>query len=367
MNISNIPTKQRGFNFNPGPAVLPEEVLRKAQDDIWSYRDSGMGVAELSHRGPHFEEIIYGAEALVRELLNLNDDYAVLFVTGGATQQFSMIPMNLLVPGTIGNYMLSDVWGEYALDEARKFGEVFVAGSTKEAKYRSIPALGPLSANAAYLHFTSNNTIAGTQFREEPDCPAEVPLLCDASSDILSKPIATSRYSLIYAGAQKNIGPAGVTLVVLKKSLLKRCPEKLPTMLDYRTYEKSRSLHNTPPTLSIYLLREVLNWIKDCGGVTAIQKRNEEKAAILYERLDESGFYQGIVEKNSRSMMNVTFRLRNSELEKDFLEGAAEHQLFGLKGHRVLGGFRASLYNALPLQAVEALVSFMNAFENAHG
>ena len=357
---------QRGFNFNPGPAVLPELAIKAAQNDLWNYQDSGMGVAELSHRGPHFEEIIQDTEKLLRKLLGLSQDFLVLFCTGGATQQFSMIPMNLLKTGKVGSYVVSGVWGDLAAEEARKFGEVQIAASTKEIQYSKLPDRYEVASNAAYLHFTSNNTIVGTQHLEEPDSCGK-PLFCDASSDILSRPIPTGKYSLIYAGAQKNIGVAGVTLIILRKSLLEEIPSGLPMLMDYRTYAKSNSLHNTPPTLSIYFMRETLRWLDSLGGLEEVEKRNRAKAELVYQRLDSSEFYQGIVEKSSRSMMNLTFRLKESSLEKVYLQEAEARQLYGLKGHRLLGGFRASLYNALPPEAAQALVDFLNDFEKQHG
>ena len=367
--------KDRGYNFNPGPAVLPAAVLERGSRDLLNYRSSGMGVAEITHRGPLFEEIIESSSALLRELLGIPEGYSVLYCTGGATQQFSMVPMNLL-PGGIsgpgsGNYILSDVWGEHAAEEAKKFGRVHVAASTKEQGYREIPAAITLSDDARYLHFTSNNTVVGTQFQSEPGYDAAeargIPLICDASSDILSRPIPVERYGLIYAGAQKNLGPAGVTIVIIRNDLLKDIPEGLPLLMDYRTYAKSKSLHNTPPTLSIYFVREVLQWLKDEGGVHAVEKRNREKAKLVYERIDASSFYRGTVSENSRSVMNITFRLPDETLEKRFVDESAKAGLFGLKGHRLTGGIRASMYNALPLEAAKALVAFMGDFEATHG
>ncbi len=351
----------RVYNFHPGPAVLPEEVLEEARDNLLSYHGSGIGIIELSHRSPDFEAIISEAEAELRRLLDISTDFAVLFTTGGATMQFSMIPLNFLRSGTQGNYIVSGIWAEAASEEAKKFGTVHLAGSTKDLGYRTLPSQGELSESPAYLHFTSNNTIIGSQYPTEPDAHG-VPLFCDASSDLLHKKIDVSKYGLIYAGAQKNLGPAGVTVVILRKSLLAQVPDKLPLLLDYRTYLKSRSLYNTPPTLQIYVLGLVLNWLSKLGGLRAMEHRNREKAALLYAALDRNSFYRSAVDVSCRSMMNVTFRLTRPELEDSFIEEAARRNLVGLRGHRLVGGIRASIYNAFPLSGVQALVDFMDEF-----
>ena len=358
--------KQRGFNFNPGPAVLPEPVLEQAREDLWNYKNSGMGVAEISHRGSHFEQIIQDTEKLLRKLLNISDEFSLLFCTGGATQQFSMIPMNLLQKGKVGNYVVSGVWGDLAAEEAKKFGAVHIAASTKAENYRHLPTTFDLAKDSCYLHFTSNNTVVGTQHREEP--PAHgLPLFCDASSDILSRPIDVRKYSLIYAGAQKNLGPAGVCVVIVRKSLLDGIPEGLPLLMDYRTYAKSNSLHNTPPTLSIYFMLGMLAWVDGLGGAAEMERRNLEKSSKVYKRIDATEFYEGIVDPGSRSMMNLTFRLKDASLEKKFLEEAQARELYGLKGHRLLGGFRASMYNAFPIAGADALVDFLDEFEKKYG
>ena len=357
---------ERLHNFNPGPAVLPEVVLETVRENLLNYQGSGLGVMELSHRAPHFEEIIATTEAAVRRLAGIGDEYAVLFTTGGATTQFSMLPMNLLSRGREGNYLLSGFWAQAALKEAKKFGAVHVAGSSEAAGFQSLPDRLALSDNPAYLHFTSNNTIYGTQFAAEPEAGG-VPLVCDASSDIFCRPLASEKYALIYAGAQKNLGPAGVTLVIIRRDLLERIPEGLPLMLDYRTYVQSNSLYNTPPTFPIYVVGEVLKWIEAQGGLAALGRRNQEKADLLYRAIDESGFYRGFAAHEARSTMNVTFRLPTVELEDAFVKEAAKAGLVGLKGHRSVGGLRASLYNACPLEAVQALVAFMNEFHRVRG
>ena len=354
--------EQRAHNFNPGPGVLPLEVLQEVQENLFSYKKSGIGLMEMSHRGSDFQEIIDQAQSDLRDLLKLPESYDILFTTGGATTQFSMIPLNLLQAGQQANYLLSGVWAEAAAEEAKKFGEVYISGSTKEESYTAVPALLNLSSNPAYLHFTSNNTVIGSQFPSTPEVPDSVPLICDASSDLLSREVDIERYSLLYAGAQKNLGAAGVTIVILKKKLLDNIPAGLPLMLDYRTYAKHQSLYNTPPTFNIYVVGRVLAWIKRLGGVSAIEKINREKAELLYQVIDNNPVYEGVVTKSSRSNMNVTFRLRNLELEKKFLKEAEGASLVGLKGHRLVGGCRASIYNACPIESVRALASFMTAF-----
>jgi len=358
--------ENRAFNFNPGPAVLPEEVLIEARENLLNYADSGIGVMELSHRGKHFEAIIERAENDLRELLCIPSSYRVIFTTGGASQQFSMVPMNFLRKGETADFILTGVWAEAAETEARKFGATHIAASSKDKNYIYLPQKIALSSNSSYLHFTSNNTIIGTQFAAEPDSEGR-PLVCDASSDFLHKPLDISRYALIYAGAQKNLGPAGVSVVVLHESLLERIPAGLPLMLDYNTFVKHRSLYNTPPTFPIYVTGLVLRFLKKNGGLKEIERRNREKADLLYALLDSNDFYEPLVEKSARSMMNVTFRLKRRELEETFLKEAEAARIIGLKGHRLLGGCRASLYNACPLEAVRALVEFMKAFANKQG
>jgi len=320
----------------------------------------------MSHRGTHFKGIIEETTERLKTLLGLSDQYAVLYATGGATNQFSMVPMNLLREDETANYILSGPWSEKALAEAEKFGQTHIAASSKEASYKSIPAEISPSPNPAYLHFTSNNTIVGTQFSAEPDA-GDAPLVCDASSDFLHKKIDVTRYGLIYAGAQKNLGPAGVTVIIARKDLLERSSDTLPVLMNYQTYAKTDSLYNTPPTFPIYVVREVLRWIEAQGGLEAMETRNKEKASLLYQRIDSSDFYRGHAEARSRSLMNVTFRLHSEDLEQKFIAQAEAAGLLGLKGHRSVGGLRASIYNAFPVEGVKKLVQFMDEFESLNG
>ncbi|ACJ34650.1 3-phosphoserine/phosphohydroxythreonine transaminase [Anoxybacillus flavithermus] len=352
---------KRAYNFNAGPSALPLAVLERAQKELLNFRQTGMSVMELSHRSKEYDAVHERAETLLRKLMNIPDTHDVLFLQGGASLQFSMVPMNLLKEGEVGNYVLTDSWSDKAMKEAKKVGATHVAASSKEEQYTYIPTNIELSERAAYLHITSNNTIAGTQWREFPH--VAVDFIADMSSDILSRNIDVSRFALIYAGAQKNLGPSGVTVVIIRKDLLAKGDDHLPTMLNYRTYSESRSLYNTPPTFAIYMLSLVLEWVEEQGGVQAIEKRNAEKAAILYRCIDESeGFYKGHAKKESRSHMNVTFTLPNEELTKKFLSEAKERGFIGLAGHRSVGGCRASIYNAVDMEACEALVQFMETF-----
>lgn len=355
----------RIHNLSAGPAVLPLEVLEIVQSNILNFKGSGLGVMELSHRGAQFEEILSEANSTLRELLGIGEEYAIAYMTGGATNQFSAVPMNLLGAGC-GNYILSGVWSEKALNEAKKFGKTHVAASSKEQGYRSLPSDITLSENPAYLHFTSNNTIYGTQYVTEPPCPSHVPLVCDASSDFLCRKLDITKYGLVYAGAQKNIGTSGVTLVIIQKDLLQNIPDSLPLMLDYRSFTETDSLLNTPPCFSIYVLAETLKWVKRMGGVESMYARNKEKAELLYSTLDASDFYETYAENSSRSLMNITFQLRDSSLDESFLAAAERAGFSGLKGHRSVGGFRASIYNAFPLESAKALAEFLGEFESQH-
>jgi phosphoserine aminotransferase len=315
-------TAGRVHNFGAGPAVLPESVLDQVRSELLDYRGTGLSVLEMSHRSPAFESIIQGAEADLRSLAGLTDDYAALFLQGGASLQFAMVPMNLRPAGASVDYVVTGHWSKTAVKEAEKSGPVRTAGSSEATKFDRIPAPGELSfdAKAAYAHFTSNNTIYGTEWTTEPAPPAGVPLVCDASSDLLSRPIDFGKYALVYAGAQKNLGPAGVTLVVVRRDLLGRVPAGLPVMLDYRFLAENRSLYNTPPCFAVYVLGLVLRWMIDIGGIPEVARRNERKAAILYRAIDESGgFYRGHAQPESRSRMNVTFRLPSEELEGAFV------------------------------------------------
>ena len=351
---------KRIFNFSAGPATLPEEVLTEARDNLLSLGDLGAGIMEISHRSPEFDAIIDGAEAGIRRLLGLTDDWAVLFLQGGASTQFTMVPQNL---GADADYVLTGAWSEKALKEAQKLGSPRVAASSKETNFDRLPTELDLRADARFVHVTSNNTIFGTQFREVPQTQA--PLVCDASSDILSRPLDLSRYAMIYAGAQKNLGPSGVTLVIMRKSLLERSPKSLPTMLNYNTHVEKGSRFNTPPTFGIYFIGLVTQWIEAQGGLAAMDERNQAKAQQLYDAIDGIDLYQGTVQPESRSLMNVTFKLTDASREGEFLSQAKARGLHGLKGHRSVGGVRASIYNAMPVAGVEALVGFMREFAGA--
>ncbi len=360
----------RVHNFGAGPAVLPEPVLEQVRSELLDYQGTGMSVLEMSHRSPAFEAIIRRAEADLRSLAGLTDDHAVLFLQGGASLQFAMVPMNLRPVGASADYLITGHWSKTALKEAEKLGAVRVAGSSEAARFDRIPAAGELvlDAKAAYLHFTSNNTIYGTEWAVEPSPPAGVPLVCDGSSDVLSRPIDFGRYGLLYAGAQKNLGPAGATVVIVRRDLLGRVPTGLPVMLDYRFQAENKSLYNTPPCFAVYVLGLVLRWMIDLGGLPEVARRNEAKAALLYRAIDESdGFYRGHARPDSRSRMNVTFRLPSEDLEGAFVKEATAAGLDGLKGHRSVGGLRASLYNALPVASVQALVDFMGDFRRRRG
>ena len=359
---------ERIFNFSPGPAVLPVPVLEEAQRDLLSLPGVGMSVMEISHRSKTFDEIIAGAESGLRELLRIPDNYRILFLQGGASLQFSMVPMNFLPADGSADYIITGSWGKKALKEARKVGGVNIAATMADGGFTRIPSRDEMSLNphAAYVHITSNETIEGVEWKREPEV-GDVPLVADASSDILSREIPVERYGLIYAGAQKNMGPSGLTVVILRDDLLSRIPEELPTMLDYRTHVENKSLYNTPNTWGIYILGLVCKWLKDKGGVAAMERENEEKAQLLYNVIDATDFYRGHADVDCRSLMNVTFRLPDQELEKKFVTEATAQGLDELKGHRSVGGIRASIYNAFPRAGVEALVSFMKDFERRNG
>ncbi len=353
---------ERSYNFNAGPTALPLDVLKKAQRELTNFQNSGMSIMEMSHRSKEYEEVHNRAQRLLRELLNIPDSYDVLFLQGGASLQFAMIPMNFLGNG-VGSYILTGSWSKKALKEAEKLGKTSVAATSEETNFDRIPSFDEIKIdeNAAYVHLTSNNTIYGTQWREFPQISQN--LIADMSSDILSRPLDVSQFKLIYAGAQKNLGPSGVTVVIAEKAFLESGQDHLPTMLDYRTHSSSHSLFNTPPTFAIYMLSLVLEWIKDQGGAEALEKTNKQKANLLYDVIDNSsGFYRGHAQKDSRSFMNVTFTLPNEELTKKFLAESKEKGFVGLNGHRSVGGCRASIYNAVPLESVEKLREFMLDF-----
>ena len=356
------------YNFAAGPAMLPKAVMEKAQAEFTNYQNSGSGLMELSHRGKLFEPVLARAEANVRELLNVSDDYAVLFIQGGASMQFAMLAMNFL-NGGVADYVDTGVWSSKALKEAKMFGSVNVVASSKETKYDHIPAESEWkrTADAAYLHITSNNTIAGTRFTKLPKPTPGVPMLSDMSSDIMSRPFDINDFGMVYAGAQKNLGPSGMALVILRKDLAARTDDsKVPTMLRYSTYIENDSMFNTPPTFAIYMLALVTDWVREQGGLAAMEKINEEKAAYLYDFLDNSSFSKSPVAKADRSIMNVVFRTPSEELDAAFVKEAKENGLTELKGHRLVGGCRASIYNAMPIEGVKALVEFMKKFELAN-
>ena len=359
---------ERIFNFSAGPAVLPLPVLEEAQRELVELPGVGMSIMEISHRSKTFDEIIGRAESGLRDLLNLPDNYHVLFLQGGASLQFSMIPMNFLPKEASADYILTGSWGKKAIKEAKRTGGVNVAATMADGNFTRVPQQDELKLDphAAYVHLTSNETIEGVEWKQEPEV-GDVPLISDASSDILSRPLPIEKYALIYAGAQKNMGPSGVTLVILRDDLLARIPEGLHTMLDYRTHVEAKSLYNTPNTFGIYIIMLVTKWLLEKGGLEAMHRENEAKAKILYDAIDATGFYRGHADADSRSLMNVTFRLPSEELEKQFVTEATAARLDGLKGHRSVGGIRASIYNAFPREGVEALVSFMKEFERKNG
>jgi phosphoserine aminotransferase len=360
---------KRIFNFSAGPAVLPEPVLRKAQEAVWDVAGSGIGIMEHSHRGKVFDKIRDGAEQACRDLAGIPSNYQVLFLQGGASLQFSMVPMNLLPPDRTADYLLTGVWAQKAVKEAKLLGgKVHLAATSESTNFDRIPKASEIkySERPAYVHLTTNNTIYGTQWRSEPAVPAGVPLVADTSSDMYSRPIDVSRYGLIYAGAQKNLGPSGVVLVIVRDDLVEAGPKTLPTMLQYRTHAAEKSLYNTPPTFGIYVMGEVFKWIQSEGGLEGVAEHNESKARLLYDFIDQSDFFRGTAQTDSRSLMNICFRAPTEELENKFVAEATRRGFDGLKGHRSVGGMRASVYNACPRAAVEVLVAFMKEFEQAN-
>ncbi len=360
---------ERIFNFNAGPATLPLTVLEEAQSELLNFKDTGMSIMENSHRTKEYEAINSEAEALIKELLGVPENYRVLFLQGGASTQFAAVPMNLVSSDSHADYILTGVWAEKARDEASKFIKTNVAASTKPENYNRIPRVDEikLSDGPTYVHLCSNNTIYGTQWQSFPDL-GDVPLVGDMSSDILSRRFDVSKFAMIYAGAQKNLGPAGVTVVIIRNDLLDKIPSNIPTMLRYDIHAKNDSLYNTPPSFSVYMVNLVLRWIKNNGGLVAMEKRNVEKAAYIYNTIDNSGgYYRGHAVKDSRSQMNITFRLPNEELEKSFAAEATKQGLVGLKGHRSVGGLRASVYNAMTVEGCMALAEFMKVFQSKNG
>ncbi len=364
-------TVQRIFNFSAGPAVLPLPVLEEIQRDLVALPGVGMSILEISHRSGAFEAILTQAESDIRTLAGAPSNYRILFLQGGASLQFSMVPMNFLASSATADYIDAGSWADKAIKEARKVGTVNIAASTKADHYARIPAQSELklTPGAAYVHMTSNNTIEGTEYKQLPDV-GSTPLVSDTSSDMFSRPIDVSRHALIYAGAQKNMGPAGVTVVIIRDDLVGRSAVRkssLPTMLNYAVHAENNSLYNTPPAFAVYTLGLVMKWLIGLGGLGAVAALNQQKAAKLYAEIDRTGFYRGTARKEDRSLMNVTFRLPTEELEKTFVNESAAAGLDGLKGHRSVGGMRASLYNAFPEAGVDALVAFMKEFERRRG
>ncbi len=357
----------RKYNFCAGPAALPEAVLQQAAEELVDFRGAGLSVMEMSHRSAEIVAIAEEAEADFRELLTISDDYAVLFVQGGASTQFSAVPLNLLGDKTQADYVNTGQWSKKAIKEAGRFAEVNVVASSEDTNFTTIPAFDSwqLNKEAAYLHFTPNETIGGVEFFWTPE--VDVPLVADMSSTILSRPIDVNQYGVIYAGAQKNIGPAGLTIVVVRKDLMGKSNSHCPTMLDYQTAADNDSMYNTPPTYSLYLAGLVFKWLKAQGGVAQMEVINRRKAEKLYGFIDDNEFYANPVEVASRSLMNVPFTLANADLDKKFLAEADDAGLLNLKGHRSVGGMRASIYNAVPEQAVDTLIEFMKDFAASHG
>ncbi len=363
--MTTVDQKTRAYNFSAGPAVLPEEVLLEVRDELPVYDSIGTSVMEISHRSASYTEIAERTRRRLRSILDLGEEWHILFLQGGASLQFFQVPYNFLSPHGSADYLVTGSWSVKAVKEARRVGAVREAASSKDRNFSYIPAPETWDVNdrADYLHFTSNNTIFGTQFQTEPDVP--VPLVCDASSDFLSREIDLDRYGLIYAGAQKNIGPSGVTVVLVRDDFLARRKDNLASMLDYGVH--TEKLFNTPPVFAVYIVEKVLRWLQDQGGIQGIKRVNDRKSGLLYDRIDKSDFYRGTVEPSARSSMNVCFRLLDEALESRFVAESEEKGLQALKGHRSVGGMRASIYNACPPEAVEALVSFMDDFERQNG
>ena len=347
------------YNFYAGPAILPAEVMNKAKDEFLNFKDIGLSVMEISHRSKDYMAVIEGAEAKIRSLMGIPENYSVLFIQGGASLQFGMIPMNLLQGGS-ADYVNTGAWAKKAIKEAKLFGTVNNAGSSEDKNFNYIPQLN-LSADAKYVHVTSNETIGGIQFKTFPNT-GDVPLIADMSSDIFSRPLDINQFGMIYAGAQKNMGPSGITLVIMRNDLIEKSDQSLTSMLKYQTYKDNGSMFNTPPTFAIYLVGLVMDWLENNGGLKAMEKMNEEKGKLLYDAIDNLSLYEGAANVADRSLMNVTFTLPK-ELEASFFAGATELGLIGLKGHRSVGGCRASIYNAMPMEGVKALVNYMEKFD----
>lgn len=359
----------RVYNFSPGPAILPLEVLEEAQQELLNYHNTGMSILEMSHRGKDYEAIQNETETLFKELLNAPSDYRVLFMGGGASAQFAITAMNFLTEGTEADYIVTGSFAAKAQEEAARIGKANIAATTKDTNFNRLPGMNEikLSKSPVYIHMTSNNTIYGTQWQEMPDFKG-IPLIADMSSDILSRPFDISKFGLIYAGAQKNLGPAGVTVVLISPEMLAKANKKIPVIFQYGVFAENNSLYNTPAAFAIYIINLVLKWVKKNGGLTAMEKRNREKAKLIYDAIDNSnGFYKGHSQKEYRSMMNVTFRLPNEELEGAFVSEAKKFNLVGIKGHRSVGGMRASIYNAMPLEGCKQLAELMKDFAKKNG
>lgn len=354
----------RVYNFSAGPAVLPEEVLKKAAKEMLDFKGCGMSVMEVSHRGKEFKGIIETAEAHLREIMKIPHNYNVLFLQGGASLQFAMVPLNLMTKNKKADYVHTGLWTKKAIAEAKKYGKVTIVASSENDHFTGIPKLDPsaFSKDADYFYIVTNNTIYGTVYKEIPDT-GDVPLVADMSSNILSEPVDVSKFGVIFAGAQKNIGPAGLTIVIIRQDLVGGAADTVPTLLKYRTYVENGSLYNTPPSYSIYIAGLVFEWIKEQGGLEALKKINQEKAKILYDYLDASDLFSSPVQKENRSLMNVPFVTGNEELDAKFIKEAAQRGLKTLKGHRTVGGMRASIYNAMPIDGVKALVRYMEEFK----
>ena len=359
--------ENRVYNFNAGPAALPVSVLKEVREDLLSYKGEGLSVMEMSHRSKTFDKIIKEAEQLTKEIFSIPQNYKVIYMQGGASLQFAAVPLNLLAENQSADYINTGSWSTKAIEEVQKLGKKCrVIASSEDKNFNYIPRSYEISPDAAYLHITSNNTIFGTQWQKFPES-GKIPLISDMSSDIGCRPLDISKFGLIYAGAQKNMGPSGVTIIIIREDLLAKSPANIPTLTSYKIIGGKESLYNTPPTFGIYINKLVLEWIKQSGGLSKIEKINRDKAELLYDVIDASDFYRGTVEKESRSIMNVTFRLPSEELEKLFIEKVSAEGMIGLKGHRSVGGIRASIYNAVSLEAVRALTDFMQEFERTNG
>ena len=362
MNPATMTELKKKHNFFAGPAILPEEVLQQAAQATINYEGMGLSILEISHRSKQFSAAVEEASALAKELLGLNDDWVVLFLTGGASSQFFMTPLNILSQDQTACYIDTGSWSTKAIKEAKRYGNINVLASSKDKNFSYIPKGYDIPGDAAYLHLTSNNTIFGTEYHEWPD--TDVPFVCDMSSDIFSRPIDSSRFNLIYAGAQKNLGPAGTTLVMVRKDILGKTDRDIPTMLDYQTHITKGSMFNTPPVFPIYVSLLTMRWIKAQGGVAAMEKHNQAKAKLLYDEIDRNPLFEGVAAREDRSLMNVTFASKNPDHQASFIAACTEAGCLGVAGHRSVGGFRASIYNAMSIESVQVLVNLMQDFAN---